>query len=262
MAGPEETTPAAARSYTVSSVDNALTLLSWLRDHPSISVKEGAELLGVAPSTAHRLLSTLQAHGFVAQDPATRRYGAGPALLQVALSSLRRVDVRRVARPHLVALAAQTRATSSLAVAEGSTVRYLDSVEGPDVVRVRATTGEIVPAHLSAVGKAILACLPEAEIVRLYPSPNVAGPDGSASVPREALIAELEEIRQRGAAVMADENGLGVGAVGVPVVDVDGSVLAGIAVAVPASDFDEERGRFLAEAARQRARRIEDELHG
>lgn len=262
MAGPEKTPKPAARSYTVSSVDNALTLLSLLREHPSLSVKEGAERLGVAPSTAHRLLNTLQAHGFVAQDPATRRYGAGPALLQVALSSLRRVDVRRVARPHLVALAAETRATTSLAVAEGTTVRYLDSVEGPDVIRVRARTGEIAPAHLTAAGRAILAALPESEILRLYPTASVSAVDGTLTMDRQQLLDDLREVQATGAAVMEDENGLGVFAIGVPVVDVDGTVLAGISVAVPASDFDQVRERQLTEAARHRARRIQDELHG
>lgn len=262
MAGPEKTPkPAAARSYTVSSVDNALTLLSLLRDYPSLSVKEGAELLGVAPSTAHRLLSTLQVHGFVAQDPATRRYAAGPALLQVALSSLRRVDVRRVARPHLVALAAETRATASLAVAEGVTVRYLDSIEGPDIVRVRATTGETAPAHLTAIGKAMLAALSETDVVRLYPAKRLLAVDGTTSLARKDLLDELARIRQVGAAISADDNGLGLGAVGVPIVDVDGSVLAGIGVSVPPGDFDEATGRQLADAARNRARRIEDELH-
>ena len=129
------------RTYAVSSVDNTLTLLGALRDHTSLAVKEGAELLGVAPSTAHRLLSTLQSHGFVTQDPSSRRYGAGPALLAVALASLRRVDVRRIGRPHLVAFAAETRETVSLAVAEGVSVRFIDSVEGPELIRVRVADG-------------------------------------------------------------------------------------------------------------------------
>ena len=129
---PREAKGDGRRSYLVGSVDSALRLLTALRDQPSLGVKESAELLGVAPSTAHRLLSTLQANGFVAQDPAPRRYGPGGALLTVALASLRRIDVRRVARPHLSALSAETRETVSRGVAEGSSIRIIDSVEGSE----------------------------------------------------------------------------------------------------------------------------------
>lgn len=260
MPGGNHRSEEGARSYLVGSVDNALHLLALLRDYPSLAVKEAAEMLGVAPSTAHRLLTTLQARGFVSQESTTRRYGPGPALLEVALASLRRVDVRRVARPHLTALAAETRATTSLAVAEGATVRFVDSVEGPDLVRVRSTTGDVAPTHLTVVGKAMLSSAPEAEVLRLYPAPHLPGPDADAAVSRDALLSELGEIRTAGYASAVGEFGAGLGVVAVPIIDLDGHALAGIAVSVPASDFDAERRRALAAAVSRRARRIEEEL--
>ena len=247
-------------NYTVSSVGNALTLLGALRDHPSLAVKEGAELLGVAPSTAHRLLSTLQAHGFVVQDPANRRYGPGPALLAVALASLRRVDVRRVGRPHLVALAAETRETVSLAVAEGARVRFIDSVEGPELIRVASRTGEVLPAHLSSVGKIMLSGLSEAEVVRLYPGPQLAGLTDQSVTSRPDLLAELDAVRRAGFATSFEESAVGLSAVAVPVTDRSGHVLAAIGVSVPASRLDQDRIDGLVRAARSRATRIEEEL--
>ncbi|HVX20957.1 MAG TPA: IclR family transcriptional regulator [Acidimicrobiales bacterium] len=245
---------------TVSSVDNALTLLSALRDHPSLAVKEGAELLGVAPSTAHRLLGTLQAHGFVTQDPANRRYGPGPALLAVALASLRRVDVRRIGRPHLVALAAETRETVSLAVAEGARVRFIDSVEGPELIRVASRTGEVLPAHLSSVGKVMLSGLSDAEVVRLYPGSQLAGLTDRSVTSRPDLLAELQAIRDAGFATSFEESAVGLSAVAVPIADRFGHILAAIGVSVPTSRLDQDRVDDLVRAARSRAARIEEEL--
>lgn len=263
-----------ARPYTVSSVENALTLLAALRDRPSLSVTEGAQLLGVAPSTAHRLLTTMASHGFVVQDPATRRYGAGPRLLEVALSSLERVDVRRVARPHLVALSAEIRETASLAVAEGSEVRFIDSVEGPELVRVASRTGDVLPAHLTAVGKAMLALLPVAEVLRAYPDEVIPGgpaatgaagrPGGPArpGLTRAALLAQLDVVRRDGHASSFESNAIGLSAVAVAITDLHGNPLAAIGVSVPAARLDAHRVQEIAVAASRRVRRIEEELRG
>ncbi len=250
------------RPYAVSSVDNALTLLAALRDRPSLAVKEGAELLGVAPSTAHRLLTTLQARGFVAQDPSTRRYGAGPRLLEVALSSLARVDVRRVARPHLAALAAEVRETASLVLAEGDRVRFIDSVEGPEVVRVADRTGDVKPAHLTSGGKVLLAALSEELLLRMYPLEVLPSPADGSTLRRSALLAELARVRADGYATSFEQSSPGLSAVAVPVTDPHGNVLAAVGVSVPAARLDDRRVAEIADAARRRARRIEEELQG
>jgi DNA-binding IclR family transcriptional regulator len=248
------------RTQTVGSVDNALRLLSALRTRSSLAVKEAAELLDVAPSTAHRLLGTLQRHGFVSQDPGNRRYGAGPALLEVALASLDRVDVRRVARPHLVALAAEVRETTSLVVSEGTRVRFIDSAEGPETVRVADRTGEVLPAHSTSVGKAMLAALSDADIVRLYPDEDLPVSPGSPEVSRSSLVAELKEVRAQGYAASFDQSPTGLSAVGVPITDGSGTVLAAIGVSAPASRLNPLRVPEIVSAATERARRIGEEL--
>lgn len=251
---------ATGRAYVVGSVDHALTLLAALRDHPSLAVRESAELLGVAPSTAHRLLTTMQASGFVVQDPATRRYAAGPALLAVALASLQRIDVGRVARPHLSALAAETRETVSLAVSEGTNVRFIDSVEGPEVVRVSSRAGVVAPAHASAAGKVMLAASSREDLMRLYPSAHIQKRSAHSTPSRSTFLKELDGVRRSGYAVSHEESAPGLAAVAVGVRDVRGRVIAALAVSVPAERLDEERTERIAAAARRRAGRIEEEL--
>lgn len=251
---------ASGRTYLVTSVDHALQLLAAFQDHPSLAVRESAELLGVAPSTAHRLLTTMQATGFVVQDPATRRYGAGPALVAVALASLQRIDVGRVARPHLAALAAETRETVSLAVSEGATVRFIDSVEGPDVVRVRSRIGLAVPAHTSAAGKALLAGLGRDELLRLYPTTRLQRRTPRSIGSRTLLLKELEDVRRLGYATSLEESMPGLASVAVGIGDVRGRVIAALAVLVPAERLDPHRTERLVLATRGRAKRIEAEL--
>lgn len=252
--------PSAGRSYLVGSVEHALTLLGAFRDHPSLAVREGAQLLGVAPSTAHRLLTTMQASGFVVQNPSTRRYSAGPELLAVALAALQRIDVARVARPHLTALAAETRETVSLAVAEGTTIRVVDSVEGPEIVRVSSRMGEVTPAHSTAAGKVLLAGLSRDELFRLYPSARLARHTARSITSRAALVKELEQVRRNGFATSFEENDSGLSAVAVPVRDARGHVIAALATAVPAERLDPRRVGRIAHAAVRRAQRIEVEL--
>jgi IclR family acetate operon transcriptional repressor len=248
--------------YAVVSVHHALSLLAALRDHPSLAVRDSAELLGVAPSTAHRLLTTMQASGFVVQDPATRRYSAGPALVAVALASLQRVDVGRVARPHLAALAAETRETVSLAIAEGATVRFIDSVEGTEVVRVSSRTGVTVPAHSASAGKVLLAGLDPEELLRLYPASRLQRRTARTIASRAALVKALQAVRQRGYATSLEESAPGLGSVAVGIGDIRGRVIAALTVSVPADRMDERRVERLALAASRRASRIEAELRG
>jgi DNA-binding IclR family transcriptional regulator len=249
------------RSATVSSVDNALTLLAELRDRPSLSVTEGAQLLGVAPSTAHRLLTTLSAHEFVVQETSTRRYRTGPRLLEIALSTLGTVDMRQVAWSHLVALAAEVRETASLLVLEGDQVRFLDSAEGPELVRVANRTGDVLPAHLTSAGKAMLAGMPEPELLRAYPDARIPATSGESGMSREELFDELAQVREDGYATSFERSAAGLSAVAVPITDLTGNPMAAIAVSVPASRLDERRVREIAGVARRHTRRIEEELH-
>lgn len=251
---------ASGRTYVVASVDHALTLLAALRDQPSLAVRESAQLLGVAPSTAHRLLTTMQASGFVVQDPATRRYSAGPALVSVALASLQRIDVGRVARPHLVALAAELRETVSLGVAEGAAVRFIDSVEGTEVVRVSSRTGVTVPAHSSAAGKVLLAALGHDELLRLYPATRLQRRTSRTIGSRTQLLKELDQVRRLGHATSFEESASGLASVAVGVGDVRGRIIAALTVSVPAERLDARRVERIVLAARRRAARIEAEL--
>src|SRR5215472_9746005 len=103
-------------AYPIASVDRALRLLLLVGRRSSLRLSEASEALGVAPSTAHRLLAMLAFHGFVRPAGDRGGYVAGPALAEVARGAVREADLRRLARPLLRDLAAGTGETAHLSL--------------------------------------------------------------------------------------------------------------------------------------------------
>jgi DNA-binding IclR family transcriptional regulator len=242
-------------------VDKALRLLQLVGERQALRVAEAAELLGVARSTAHRLLTALRRRDFVLQDRPNGAYRPGPALHAAGLAALRRLDVRQVARPVLEELRDETAETASLAVLEGTTIRFVDSVESTRSVRVGNRIGVVRPAHASAVGKAVLAALPDAELERRYPDEQLAAGTAAAVTSRAALFAELAAIRAQGYALNWEESGECTCAVAAALRDPAGSPVAAVAMAAPSSrmrSVDAVRAR--APAVVSAARRIEQAL--
>jgi IclR family acetate operon transcriptional repressor len=238
MSNPHRTAPTTTRleGSTTTSVDNALWLLQLVGEHQALRVAEAAELLGVARSTAHRLLTALRRRGFVMQDRPNGAYRPGPALYEIGLAAVSRIDIRRVARPVLEQIQDETQETASLAVLEGTMVRFVDCVESPRSVRVGNRTGVVRPAHATAVGKAILAGLPDAELDRRYPGEELPPATTSAAITEVPVLrADLTVIRAQGYALSWEESSDGVCAVAAALRDTVGQPLAGLGVAAPSS---------------------------
>jgi DNA-binding IclR family transcriptional regulator len=208
--------------YLLRSVDHALRLVRLMAEGRPLRLAEVAAYLGVAPSTAHRLLGSLRHHGFVVQDRRAGRYAPGPALMEMAMATTASVDIRRVARPVLEQLRDTVAETVSLLVLDGTNVLFIDSVEGPQSVRVGSRLGMVFPAQLTSAGKALLAALPPPDVARLVP------PDGP-------LWQELDRVRQAGYGTNFGEREVGVCAVGACVRDPAGAPLAAVAIAAPAA---------------------------
>lgn len=222
----------------LASVDNALQLLQLIGERRALRVAEAADALGVARSTAHRLLTALRHRGFVTQDKPNGAYRPGRALLEIGLTAIGRIDIRHVARPILERLRDASQETASLLLLEGRSVRFVDCVESPRSVRVGSRTGIVLPAHCTAGGKAILAGLPSSDLTRRYPGHELESRTPSSISTWETLEAELEEVRRVGYATNFGEGESNICAVGAAVEDPIGYPLAALAVAVPSSRLE------------------------
>ncbi|MDL5155634.1 IclR family transcriptional regulator [Actinomycetospora termitidis] len=216
--------------YRIRSVDHALHLAAILAQEGSLSPSEAAERLGVARSTAHRLLTMLVYRGFAEQDP-DRRYRAGP-VLRGARASEPVAELRRIALPHLRALTETVAETTNAMVVDGEDVRFVASVECTHVLRVGEREGRVLPAHLVSGGRAVLAGLPEDEVRARYSRPD------SPVTDLDALLRDLRRFRRQGFAVNDGRTEEGLTAIGVAV---PGPAGAALSIALPTARFRRDR---------------------
>jgi IclR family acetate operon transcriptional repressor len=237
-------------SYPIGSVDNALRMLLMIGERSEVRVSDASAELGVAPSTAHRVLQMLQFHGFVRQDPQTKAYTAGPVWAKMALRGLRNLDIRTVARSHVEALSAETKETVQLMSLQGDgQMVCLDAVESPYVVRAAGRIGWTAPAYATAAGRAVLATLTPERVRDLYPGAKLAkiGPHTIAT--RAALETQLATVAQQGFAHQSEELEPGVSAIAAPIRGQDGVASFAVDVVMPTSRLEPAQVPAIAAAA-------------
>lgn len=247
-------------TYSIEAVDNALQLLQLLRDGGTLRLKDAAAELGVAPSTAHRLLAMLVYRGFAVQDE-TRRYVPGPAMgVGPAGLSWTRL-LRSLAQPHMELLSAQLNETVNLMVRVGTKVRFLATVEGNNVLRVGDRQGTVLPANKTSGGKAILAELDPPMIQQLFRSSNaeISG-DTIAEEDYPAFLRELDAVRSNGFAANFEGTEDGVSALGIALHNRHGHVVGAISVATPATRFRAVFDGGLVAALRETRRQLEIDI--
>jgi len=216
---------------SVSSAENVLVLLVALRERGRLRVADAAQLLSVTPPTAHRLLSTLKRHQFAEQDR-KRAYLPGPRLTQLPSGTEPLHDLSILAHPHLVDLSHKIGETTHLVTLQGNGCRFIDGVESSHALRVGSRVGLLLPAHTTSGGKVLLAQLPDAELVALYPDRHVRMRDGSLR-DLVTLRRELGVVRRQGYALNLEASERGVNAVGVPVTTRSGKAIAAVVLACP-----------------------------
>ncbi|ONI90133.1 transcriptional regulator [Actinosynnema sp. ALI-1.44] len=218
--------------YPITSVDHALHLAILLQQEGPLRVSDAAERIGVAPSTAHRLLAMLVYRGFAEQRP-DRRYQAGDVLRPAAPSMAPVALLRQVALPHMYDLVDRVRESVNLMVLAGTEARFVASAECSQVLRVGTRVGRTLPARLCSGGKAILAAMPPAEVAALH--------SATAEVDLPRLQRELSLVRKRGFAINDQRTEAGLTAIGVVVRDSARAPIAALAIAMPSVRFHRDR---------------------
>jgi IclR family acetate operon transcriptional repressor len=224
--------------YAVESVINASRILLMLRTTAELQVGQVAADLGVARSTAHRLMTTLQSQGLLHKSGARQPYTAGRELIEIGSQVVGAIDLSDRARPLLEQLSRETGETSHLLVLHGAEVIFVDGVEGSNVIRAATRIGARHAAHVSAAGKALLAELPNEEFMRRYPEEDLHGGTSKAIKSRTKLIDELVRSARRGYAVNRTESEPDVCAVATVIRDFGGAAIGAISVSGPSFRMD------------------------
>lgn len=246
---------------TLKTVDKALNALDFLGVFGGqVGVRELAEYLGINKSSTHRLLTTLESHGYVAQDPHTGKYQLGMRVFQVGAVVLGQTNLRAAARPHLERLAETTGEVVHLVVENGGQCLYVDKVVGAQAIPTGSALGWRRPLYCTGVGKVLLAHLPEHRRDQVVHGNGLRPYTPNTITDPRVLVGELEEIKTTGVAHDREEMEVGLRCVAAPVVGADGRVVAAISVAGPTARFDADRLPHLTELVRAAAAAVSRDL--
>lgn len=245
----------------VHSVLKALRILdAFTVEQPEASLAQLSSFLGMPRSTTHRLVRSLELAHYLEFNSRTGKYRLGLKVLGLGSIVLAQLELVSVSHPFLERLAASTGETVNLGILDGSAVIYIDKVDSREVLRTDLRVGTRLPIHCTALGKLLLAFLPEERAEKILSNYSFQPSTVHTILDPRALQAELQVIRQRGYAYGNQEFILGAQSVGVPIRDFMGKVVAGISVAGPTVRFTEERREaaipLLLETARQISERL------
>jgi DNA-binding IclR family transcriptional regulator len=236
------------------SVENALRTLQLLRDRRAIQAGEVASELGVARSTAHRLLALLSSYGVVEQEEHGPKYHAGPLLAQLGLSTLRQHDLVALVHPFLERLSDEVNETVHLIVLHGLESVFVDSVESRgQVLRVTARTGISYPAYATSGGKVLLSQLKDDAIRELFRDTTFSSLTERTVKSVDELLGEIAEVRVNGYATNWGETEQGIAAVSVLQPNSTGGAAAALAVSAPEQRLPPSRLGGMVRAMRETA---------
>jgi IclR family acetate operon transcriptional repressor len=255
--------PAEGKGDTVQSLTRALRLLNVLAesDH-GLNLSEAAHNAGLALSTAHRLLSTLQHESFARFDAERSTWTVGVQSFIVGNAFLRSRDLTSIARPVMRQLMERSGETVNLAVEDRGEAIYIAQIECRKTMRAIAKPGGRAPLHASGVGKALLASMPDDEVDRIIALNGLpASTEKTISDPRQ-LRAELRLIRRRGFAVDDEENAVGLRCIAATVLDENGWGAAALSLSGPTARIGDALIEPLGEAARIAAKQITAAIGG
>lgn len=245
----------------VQSLERTFAILETLAGAEELGLVEIATRTGLQPSTVHRLLATLVAHGYAAQSVASGRYMLGYKVAELAAALNRRTErLRMLAHSHLTSIQKVTGESASLTVLEPPNVVYVDQVQGSRSVRMFARIGAAVPAHTTAAGKAMMAFMEAEAVAETVGKKPLRQLTQHTISTLTALHEELETVRRSGYAVDREEHELGVGCVAAPIFNYDASVVAAISVSAPAPRIDATPPAELGELLIDRATTISHAL--
>ena len=241
------------KSADVGVISKVLRILEAIQASPlPLHLRDLSKMTGINKTTAYRFLSHLQREGYLFRDE-DGHYSFGMKLLQLGAGNDHRSTLQETARPALRQLWRETQETVNLAVLDEGMVLYVDVIESPHVFRLASHVGMRRPIYSTALGKALVAFLPEEERKRVLSIQSFQSLTPHTIANADLLEEELEKTRRRGYAIDEEESVAGARCVSAPVLNYRQEPLAAISVAGPTTRFSRDKIPVIAGAVKKAA---------
>jgi DNA-binding IclR family transcriptional regulator len=243
------------------SVARALTILDFFgKATEELGVREIARRMAVSASIVQRLVGTLASFGYLEQSPVSRRYRIGYKAFQVGNAYLSGSDVSETSLPELRAMADRDGLNTFLGVLREGAVVYLATIQAAGPIAIRNAPGSRTFLHSTALGKALLAGLTDAEVGALLGPQPYHRLTAKTKTRLQPLLADLRSVRALGYSISDGENLENVISIGAPLRDISGSTVAAISGALPRNHVRPDDiaaiCRKMSEAAMRISRRL------
>src|SRR5256884_6924330 len=240
------------RDGGVQSVDRALLIIETLaEDDEGYRLSDLAVRTGLSPSTAHRLLTTLERRRFVQFDRDGSKWHVGAQSFVVGSTFVRRRNFATQAMPYLRKLRDQTRETANLAVVDDESIIVLTRMESREIMRSLTKVGGRVAMVASGVGKSVLATYSDEDENAIIRRPGMLPLTEKSILRPSDLFRELEAVRRQGYAVDAEETRIGLRCVAAVVYSDSSEPLAAISVSGMTSRVTAARLPALGQTVRE-----------
>ncbi len=242
---------------TLQSLERAIDLLFlFSAEKPILSLEDISQALDLPESTAYRLTATLFKKSVLTRSASGKGYGLHASLLRLLAVVQAHTDIVGLALPSLEALARESEETSQLCLLQGNEVVCAEAVCSTNTIRFMPEKGRPVPLHTSALGRAVLAFLPESFLVKYIRRPGLQTMTPYTVTDPRKFRGLLTQIRAQGWAVSFQQNLLGARGVAVPIFDHQDRVVASLGISGPHPRFSDKRARSLVPSLQAHAREI------
>jgi len=261
--GPGSATKPDARSDQVQSLVRALAIINGLAaSDEGVTLTEVAQQVGLSPSTAHRLLTTLEQERYVHFDAERRLWSVGVQAFVAGSAFLKTRSLVATARPHMRALMEESEETVNLAVEDQAEAIYLSQVECRQMMRAFARPGGRVPLHCSSVGKALLSAMPDGKLAKILHRQGLSRVTIKTINTTAALRGDLARARERGYAVDDEEHAVGLRCIAAVIFNEAADPVAAVSLSGPMARIPDERIPLLGDLVRRKADAITAQLGG
>jgi DNA-binding IclR family transcriptional regulator len=233
--------------YLINSIIRASNILKCFHgDNTHFKISEIARQLELDRSTTYRILLSLEKCGLVEKDQKTGEFSLGLSAFEIGNTYLRRMDFIKISKPIMTELALKVQETVHLAVLSDIEIVYVDKIDSPRTLGVMSKIGQRAPIYCTALGKALLAHLPEGECSKVINEIHLKPFTPHTITSKKQLIAELQEVRRRGYARDRREIEEDVECLAAPIFNHLGNAVAALSISGPQRKVNIPRERIFA----------------